>query len=233
MGARLPAPLKRPWPWLAAALLLLLFWEKGPRPWLRFHANEHRFIPTWHCDAAPPSPCPSAAYPATWDIRAAHYADVTGDGAPECVLLVWRPWRDWPIMRWREGKSPIADFRDAQGDSAHVIVTEPDGVGGYREVWAGSALPIPLCALEVGDVDGDGLNELVALDTDYVTGRAGPGRAVSVWAWNDFGFSIEWRSGVGRFYALRLTPPDADGAQAVCVRGNFTGAADVVKVPAP
>ncbi len=121
-------------------------------------------------------------------------------------------------MRWREGPSPIATYRDAQGFSAHVIVTEPDVAGGYREVWAGSALPIPLSALSIGDVNGDGHLELVALETDYQTGREGPAHAVSVWAWNGFGFSLVWRSPAARFTALRLSPPQANGQQAVCAR---------------
>lgn len=45
---------------------------------------------------APGTPCTQLHLPATWDVRAVAYADVTGDGTPECVLSVWRPWKDWP-----------------------------------------------------------------------------------------------------------------------------------------
>ena len=38
-------------------------------------------------------------HPSTWHISASAFADVTGDGTAEWVLLVWRPWRDWPIQR--------------------------------------------------------------------------------------------------------------------------------------
>ncbi len=213
--------MKQGWLRLALALGVVLFGGWQP-PWTRYHLVDGALQArrTWICESAPLIVCPTAAYPAAWDVRAALYADVTGDAVPECVLLVWRPWRDWPIMRWREGASPLAQYRDALGASAHIIVILPDGQGSYREVWAGSALPIPFSALAVGDVDGDGRAELVTLETDYATGRNGPASAVSVWAWNGFGFSLESRSATGRFTALHLTPSDARGRSAICARGQ-------------
>ncbi len=221
MGAGFPAALK-PWGWVAAlALLGVGLWGGWTGLWTRYSLVDGELRPqrTLVCESAPPEPCPTAVYPAEWDIRAAIWADVTGNGVPECVMLVWRPWRDWPIMRWREGESPIASFRDAQGDSAHVIVTQPGQDGTYRELWAGSALPVPLMALAAGDVDADGAAELVGLETDYDRGRTGPGRRVSVWAWDGFGFELEARASAGHFTALHLTPPDELGRQAICTRG--------------
>jgi len=225
VGTGLPAALKR-WGW---AVLLVLGglggWGRWTRLWTRYTWVDGELRPqrTLVCESAPPEPCPAAAYPADWDIRQAVWADVTGDGAPECVLLVWRPWRDWPIMRWKKGESPIASFRDAQGDSAHVIITRPGQNGTYRELWAGSALPVPLMALVAGDVDADGIAELVGLETDYDRGRTGPGRRVSLWAWDGFGFELETRSPAGHFTALYLTPPGEKGQQAICVRGYPAG----------
>jgi hypothetical protein len=142
-------------------------------------------------------------------------ADVTGDGAVECALLVWRPWRDWPVQRWLPTDSPLTDFRDAQGDSCHVILLDPaDG----REIWAGSALPTPLVALDVGDVDGDGRNEVVTLEGDYRVGRGGHASHVDVWRWNGFGFTLAWRSAGGVFNHLWLTDVDGDAVVDVAVR---------------
>lgn len=162
----------------------------------------------------PLSPSPSLV-PPSWHVTAAVLADVTDDGVPEWVLLVWRPWRDWPIQRWSSTPSPIVDFHDAVGDSCHLILLDPrDG----REIWAGSALPAPLLALAVGDVDGDGGNEVVTLEGDYATGREGPANRVDVWRWNGFGFTLKWRSSPGIFRELRLTDADNGGILDIAVR---------------
>ena len=145
---------------------------------------------------APESRASPPALPPNWQATALVLADVTGDHAPEWVLLVWRPWQDWPIQRWSAFPSPIAGFHDAAGESCHLILLDPqDG----HEIWAGSALPAPLLALAVEDVDGDGGNEVVTVEGRYASGRDGPGTHVDVWGWNSFGFTLEWRSPPGTF----------------------------------
>jgi hypothetical protein len=141
--------------------------------------------------------------------------DVTGDGEPEWVLLVRRPWRDWPVQAWSSVSSPIADFRDAAGDSGHLILLDP---ASGRELWAGSALPAPLLALAVGDVDGDGADEVVTLEGDYDAGWDGPASRVDVWQWNGFGFSLEWRSPAGVFHQLALTGTSGGERPCIAVR---------------
>jgi hypothetical protein len=160
------------------------------------------------------TPCPANfAFPATWQIHAADYVDVTGDGVTECVLLVWRPWRDWPVMRWSSGSSPITAHHDAEGYSAHIVLAEPSATSrrGYRELWAGSALAMPVRRTAVGDVDGDGRPELIVLEGDYQRGRIGPARDWAVWRWNGFGFTLDRRSAPGEFSALALADSDGDG----------------------
>jgi len=142
-----------------------------------------------------PSPrLPLPPVPDDWKVTASVLDDVTGDGAPEWVLLVWRPWEDWPIQRWTNAPSPIARFHDAAGMSCHLILLDPrDG----REIWAGSALPAPLLALRVEDVDGDGASEVLTVEGTYVDGRNGAGTHVDVWRWSGFGFALVWRSPPG------------------------------------
>ena len=163
----------------------------------------------------PPVMLSPGLVPSTWRITASALADVTGDGSPKWVLVVWRPWRDWPIQSWSAAPSPIAGFHDAAGRSCHLILLDPrDG----REVWAGSALPAPILALAVGDVDGDGRSEVVALEGDYATGRNGLASRVDMWKWNGFGFTLEWRSPPGVLHRLGLTDVNDDGILDVVVR---------------
>jgi len=168
---------------------------------------------------SPPPPVPLSPclppIPPDWHVTAVTLADVTGDQRPEWLLLVWRPWRDWPIQRWSPVPSPIAGFHDAAGDSCHLILLDPrDG----REIWAGSALPAPLLAVAVGDVDGDRQDEVVTLEGDYATGRAGPATHVDVWRWNGFGFVLDYRSPPGTFRHLRLTDGNDDGKLDILIR---------------
>jgi hypothetical protein len=77
---------------------------------------------------------------------------------------------------------------------------------------------VPLLALAVGDVDGDRYNEVVTLEGDYASGRAGPATRVDVWQWNGFGFTMEWRSPPGLFRQLRLTDWHNNGILDIAVR---------------
>jgi hypothetical protein len=143
-------------------------------------------------------------------VAASALADVTGDDVPEWALLVWRPWQDWPIQRWSSAPSPIAAYRDGAGESCHLILIDPrDG----HEIWAGSALPVPLLALAVEDVDGDGRNEVLALEGRYADARDGPGSHVDVWRWNGFGFTLQWRSPAGTYPPGCLADTDRCGVK--------------------
>jgi len=153
--------------------------------------------------------------PETWDVTGAGFGDVTGDNSPESVLLVWRPWVDWRIQDWLPGPSPIAGFHDSHGESCHVILIKPET---GREIWAGSALPAPLLDLAVGDVDGDGVDELVTLEGSYVRGRDGRASHVDIWEWNGFGFSLTARSAAGSFGQVCLTDLDNNGILDIIVR---------------
>lgn len=153
--------------------------------------------------------------PPDWQVVSSALADVTDDGAVEWVLLVWRAWQDWPIQRWSSVPSPIAGFRDASGESCQLILLDPrDG----HEIWAGSALPTPLTSIVVGDVDGDGRREVVALEGDYAASRDGPATHVDVWGWNGFGFTLEWRSPAAVFRQVRLTDGNGDGTLDIAAR---------------
>jgi hypothetical protein len=154
------------------------------------------------------------ALPSDWEVTASAMGDVVGDGKAKWVLLVWRPWRDWPIQRWSSAPSPIAGFHDAAGESCHLIVVDPaDG----RQVWAGSALPTPFLALSVEDVDRDEVDEVVTLEGSYAVGRGGMGTHVDVWDWNGFGFTLAWRSPTGIYDRRCLAQADRCGIDRVAL----------------
>ena len=210
------------WPIVVFAIGLLPCSAPFP-PWQVYALRESSFVlhpASWlPASFSPPplfSPSPFLPpIPSDWHVTAAIFADVTGDEIPEWLLLVWRPWRDWPIQRWSTVPSPIAGFHESVGDSCHLILLDPrDG----REIWAGSALPVPLLALAAGDVDGDGRGELVTLEGEYATGRAGPATHVDVWRWNGFGFTLAYRSPPGTFRQLRLTDANDDGTLDILIR---------------
>ncbi len=205
---------------IVVGILALLPCSAPLTPWqvYTFHDGSFVLLPASSLPSPflPHSHTPCLPYtPPTWHIAASALADVTNDTAPEWALLVWRPWRDWPIQRWSPTPSPIAGFHDAAGDSCHLILLDPHH---GREIWAGSALPAPLLALAVGDVDGDGHNEVVTLEGDYATGRDGPATHVNVWRWNGFGFTLEWRSPPGTLRELGLTDENNDGTLDIVVR---------------
>jgi hypothetical protein len=200
-------------------LVLALFLARvtAPRSWRVYALRDGSVRPSVQSPfSAQVSPAVSPpATPPDWHVTAAALADVTGDAAPEWVLVVWRPWRDWPIQRWSPLPSPIEGFHDLSGDSCHLILLDPeDG----REIWAGSALPAPLTALAVGDVDGDGRGEVVTLEGDYRSGRGGPATHVNVWRWEGFGFTLLWRSPRAIFWELRLVDVGVDGVRGIAVR---------------
>ena len=198
-------------------LTLLTTRSALPRPWRIYTFVEGRLTPISALPSdererlaslPPVTSAPALPVPIAGEVTAATLADVTHDGSPEWVAVIWRPWQDWPIQAWVPVPSPIETFRDADGESCHLVLLDPvDG----RERWAGSALPAPVIALAVGDVTGDGKNEVVTLEGDYTKGRYGPASHVNIWRWNGFGFTLIGRSERGCFsqlWLIHLTPEE-------------------------
>jgi hypothetical protein len=210
--------------WLVAAATLLLV-SSAPSanraaPWQYFAFDGDRFVAMDSLGdgivpLAPSSPPIPPWLSPTGDVVASRLGDVTGDGQSEWIVLVWRAWQDWPIQRWVRAPSPISGFRDAHGLSCSIVVVDPEqGV----ERWAGSPLPVSLVAMQLGDVDGDGRDEIVALEGDYRDGREGPAHHLVVWSWREFGFGLDWRSQLMSVRELRLLAGTAGGILAIGVR---------------
>jgi poly-gamma-glutamate capsule biosynthesis protein CapA/YwtB (metallophosphatase superfamily) len=151
--------------------------------------------------------------------------DLTGDGALERVQLVgeqvvvyhkgseaWRSPPGWQVVDLALG-DPNDDGRGEmllalwQPDAEGMPCSQPFVVGyrrgDYRLLWAGSAVADPIREVELGDVDGDGVQELIVLE------ERGDAQAVSVWRWHGWGFSLAWRSPPGHYRDLVLIPEGA------------------------
>jgi len=140
--------------------------------------------------------------PEAWRVAQAAFTDLNRDATPEVTLLVWRPFRPWPVDAWLPHGGRIADFHDAEGQSCHLIL-----IGwtreAYHELWAGSALAEPIHAFVSADLNGDGKEELAALEASYDDPASTAASRLKVWEWNGFGFSAVY-SLEERFHQVQI-----------------------------
>lgn len=132
--------------------------------------------------------------PSGWQVKEALFSDLNLDGENEIALLVWRPFQPWPVDGFMPFGGRIDSFQDKKGLSCHLILI---GVvdGKFQELWAGSAMADPIYSLQAVDLDGDGNQELAALEYEY---DGNPhGSSPVIWHWNGFGFSLEARQAGG------------------------------------
>lgn len=162
-----------------------------------FHADEKVTIKP--CGSQ--SGAPSWSSPDSWQVKEALFSDLNLDGEEEIALLVWRPFKPWPVDRFMPHGGRNSTFHDEKGMSCQIILIGlVDGV--FRERWAGSALAAPVHSVIAADLDGDGLQELAALEYAY---EGNPDlAAITVWVWNGFGFSLETRQN-GPYASLLVT----------------------------
>jgi len=150
--------------------------------------------------------------------------DLTGDGVPEIVRRqgeavevlqgehsVWRSPPEWMIRDLALG-DPNQDGRfeallaidKAEGTSQPFVVGYRGG--SYHDLWGGSPVHAPILEVELGDLDGDGLQELAAIEA----APDGSARYLTVWRWHGWGFSLVWRSPAGEYHDLVLLPAAND-----------------------
>jgi poly-gamma-glutamate synthesis protein (capsule biosynthesis protein) len=116
--------------------------------------------------------------PPEWRVVDLALGDPNDDGRSEMLLAVWRP-----DPNGHERSQPyIVGYRG----------------GRYRLLWGGRPVVKPISEVALGDVDGDGAQELIVLED------AEEGRSVAVWRWQGWSFSLVWRSEPGRYRDLRL-----------------------------
>jgi hypothetical protein len=146
--------------------------------------------------------------------------DLTGDGLPETVRnqagaaevlqgdrSVWRSPPAWQVRDIALG-DPNHDGRY----EALMAVDGPEGTsqpyiigyrgGRYHDLWGGSPVSDPILEVELADLNGDGLDELAAIEA----AADGSARYLTVWRWHGWGFSLVWRGPPGDFHDLVILP---------------------------
>jgi len=159
--------------------------------------------------------------PESWRVAQAAFTDLNRDGTPEVTLLVWRPFRPWPVDAWLPHGGRISEFHDAEGQSCHLILIGWKR-GIYRELWAGSALAEPLRTFAAADLDADGKEELAALEAAYDDPPSGAASRLKVWEWNGFGFSAV-SSVSGAFRQLQIISANGSSKQIILSTSLITG----------
>jgi poly-gamma-glutamate synthesis protein (capsule biosynthesis protein) len=159
-------------------------------------------------------------------ILASGAIDLTGDGLPETIRKdagtvevlqgdrsVWRSPPEWQARDIALG-DPNHDGRY----EAFLAADTPEGSqpfvigyrgGRYHDLWGGSPVSDPVFEVELADLDGDGLEELAAIEA----GPDASARHVTVWRWHGWGFSLVWRSPPGNYHDLVILPAE-DGRPA-------------------
>ena len=146
--------------------------------------------------------------PESWQVIQAGITDLNHDDVPEVALLVWRPFRPWPVDKWLPYGGRIASFQDERGNSCHIILIGwIDGL--FREIWAGSALAEPVKSFSAADLNGDGLQELITLEGKYSDPESESAHDMKVWEWNGFGFSVVSKID-GIFSKMAVVQADGD-----------------------
>ena len=119
--------------------------------------------------------------PEAWRVVDVALGDPNDDGRYEIMLAIWQ--------------------KDADGyERSQPYILGHRG-GRYDLLWGGRPVVDPIRELAVGDVDGDGTDELVVIEEM----SDGSGTAVSVWRWAGWTFSLIWRSEPGSYSGLLLT----------------------------
>lgn len=126
--------------------------------------------------------------PPTWQVEQAKVTDLNRDGIPEATLLVWRPFKPWPVDAWLPNGGRIDSFHDSKGMSCHIILIGWKQ-GSFRELWAGSAMADPVKLFTAADPKGNGQQYLVTLESQYDDLPSSPARRLKIWEWNGFGFT--------------------------------------------
>jgi hypothetical protein len=119
-----------------------------------------------------------------WDVRQITLADADNDGQSELLLVLWK--------KGSYGHSKPRWFKGSDDTTGCHLFMYRLTAGKMKAVWCSSALEHPIIKLQVGDSNGDGLNELQVTEGPRA-GFAYRLRQTSShnhtrWVWNGWGF---------------------------------------------
>lgn len=116
--------------------------------------------------------------PHDWWVEYVFIGDANNDGSPELNLIVWKEGSFGPQKPfWVEEEEP--------GVNNHLFIFNLEE-GKIRPVWQSSRLDRPNYRAALLDHNGDGQNELMALEGCYNDPSL---QKVTLWTWNGWGFS--------------------------------------------
>ncbi len=171
-------------------------------------------------------------------VTASHFVtgaiDMTGDGEPETVRVVddrlsiraagAEVWQSEP--GWKVVDAALGDPNNDGRFEALVAFLKPDTSGrprsqpfvvGYRRGlfgtwWGGSPIQRPLLEVELADVDGDGNQELLTIESVSEAEQR-----PAVWRWHGWGFSLQWAGPIGHYRGLLAQDVNGDSVPDVVV----------------
>ena len=151
----------------------------------------------------------------SWDVRQVVAADLNHDEQQEVALVLWKPFHREPDIVYQTFRFPSPWEEGSQRNHLFVYAWEE---GRWQPMWCSSPIPDPVVQIAAGDVDGDGAYELVALESSYGEDPGAPARHVSVWRWNGWGFTLQWRSPLGLYEDLTLFDVTGDRVPEILVQ---------------
>ena len=151
----------------------------------------------------------------SWEVRESLVADLNNDDEQEVALVLWKPFSPEPSVYY-DAFGFLSPWEDGSLRNHLFVYTWRDG--DWLPLWCSSPIADPISDLTLGDVDGDGANELVALETAYGESLDAPARQVSVWRWNGWGFTLQWRSPAGAYANLTLQDVTGDDVLDILVQ---------------
>ncbi len=115
--------------------------------------------------------------PKTWWVDDFVLGDANNDGVTDLNLIVWKSGSFGPYK-------PFWVTEDDPSVKNHLFIFDLVN-GTMKSIWQSSNLDCPNYEIEPVDLDGDGQNELLAIEGDYDDPQV---KRTSVWKWSDWGF---------------------------------------------